>query len=267
MTRTAFERHEPDDRPPFDPVEWEALGIPRRDGLVWWKHHIGPDHALRWRRAGVAEPIEAVRWKIAGVHPDTVREWIYAEIDAREAVAWTEFGFNVAEARKHKRAGRSPIQAYGRAHRLHMVPPPSGATPPSRPHVVPPASSLQRGSSALHRFTRAVHPRDPRVMHSYMHRGWVDDEAIAWAIHGIEAGEAIAWKELGLTPVEAGRQQEQGMNAMQTAKAWWQAGIPFDEVADWIGAGLSPDEAAAQRARGITVERAAVLRSLRKDRE
>ena len=44
------------------------------------------------------------------------------------------------------------------------------------------------------------------------------------------------------------------------------AGIPFHEVADWMGAGLSPEEAAEQRANGVTVERAAVLRSLRRDK-
>lgn len=103
-----------------------------------------------------------------------------------------------------------------------------------------------------------------RLMHSYMLRQWVDDEAIAWASHGIDAGDAGAWKELGLTPVEAERQQALGLGAMQTAKAWWRAGIPVDEVADWIGAGLTPEEAAEQRAKGVTGERAAVLRSLRK---
>ena len=70
-----------------------------------------------------------------------------------------------------------------------------------------------------------------RLMHSYMLRQWVDDEAIAWASHGIDAGDAGAWKELGLTPVEAERQQALGLGAMQTAKAWWRAGIPVDEVA------------------------------------
>ena len=124
MTETTFEHPEPDDRAQFDPEQWEALGISKQDALVWWRHRISPADALRWRRAGVTEPIDAVRWKIAGVSPDTVREWIYANIDAREAVGWTELGFNVAEARKHKRAGCTPVQAYGRAHRLQAVPDP-----------------------------------------------------------------------------------------------------------------------------------------------
>jgi hypothetical protein len=267
MTETTFESPEPDDRERFDPEPWETLGISKQVGLSWWRHRIAPADALRWRRAGVTEPIDGVRWKIAGVSPDTVREWIYAKIDAREAVGWTELGFSVPKARRHKRAGRTPVQAYGRAHRLRAVPQQS-APPQARVYARAqplPGPVAHPGGSAMHRFTESVRPRDPRVMHSYIHRQWFDDEAIAWAVHGIEASEALAWQELGLTPVEAERQRAQGSNAMQTAKAWWQAGIPFDEVADWIGAGLTPTEAADQRSRGITVERAAVLRSLRKD--
>jgi hypothetical protein len=269
VTETTFEQPEPDDRAAFDPEPWRALGISEPDGRVWCRHRISPGDALRWRRAGVSEPIDAVRWKIAGVTPDTVREWIYAKIDAREAVGWTELGFNVAEARRHKRAGRTAVQAYGRAHRSGTVSSASGA-------VAFPAGPLGAGvqrraahahATGRHRFIQAVGRSDPSVMQSYMARNWFDDEAVAWAAHGIDATEALAWKELGLTPPEAERQPATGATAMQTAKAWWQAGIPFDEVADWIGAGLTPQEAAEQRASGVTVERAAVLRSLRKGQE
>ncbi len=272
MTETTFEQPEPDDRAAFDPEPWRALGISEPDGRVWSRHRIGPIDALRWRRAGVSEPIDAVRWKIAGVTPDTVREWMYAKIDAREAVGWTELGFNVAEARRHRRAGRTAVQAYGRGHRPHAVSPPSGPPPiqagPPSAGVHRRARAARARASGAHQFMQRVGGRgDPRVIESYMARNWFDDEAIAWAAHGIEASEALAWKELGLTPPEAERQQATGANAMQTAKAWWQAGIPFDEVADWIGAGLTPQEAAEQRASGVTVERAAVLRSLRKGEE
>lgn len=266
---------EPDDRGPFDPEQWRALGMSKDDGLLWWKHRIDPRDALRWQRAAVSKPIDAVRWKIAGVSPDTVREWIYAKIDAREAVAWNELGFSVAEARKHKRARRSPVEAYGRKQRLFMAGAPGPPRPPG-PQTMPAPPAGPGGGvgyavsggrdSDMHRFIEAVHTHGGRVVHSYMQQRWFDDEAIAWASHGIDAEDALAWKELGLTPVEAGRYQEQGMSAMQTAKAWWQAGIPFEEVADWIGAGLTPKEAAEQRANGVTAERAAVLRSLRKDR-
>lgn len=251
MTETTFDQPEPEERRPYDAAPWQALGFSSAAGWTWWKHRIDPGDALRWQRAGVTTPIDAVRWKIAGLDADTVREWIDAEIDAREAVAWKELGFNVREARTHKRAGHSPVQAYGKSPRPMRA---------SSQGVV-----VGNGPDA-HRFIQAIGRRDPRLVHSYIQRQWLDDEAIAWASHGVEATEALAWKELGLTPVEAERQQKQGHSAMQTAKAWWQMGIPFEEVADWIGAGLTAEEAAAQRASGVTVEQAAVLRSLRKEK-
>ncbi len=250
---------DPRDRRRFDAERWRELGFSRESGLAWFEHRIEPQDALRWQRAEVVEPIDAVRWKIAGIGPDTVREWVYAKIDAREAVAWTELGFNVADARKQKRAGRTAVQAYGHAHRMNAAVP-YPPTPPS------PQAGLSRVGLSNRRFMEAVRGRDPRVMHSYMQRQWFDDEAIAWATHGIEAADALAWKELGLTPVEAERYRTREMSPMQAAKAWRRAGIPFDEVADWIGAGLSPEEAVQQRANGVTAERVAVLRSLRKNK-
>lgn len=269
MTKTTFEQPEPEERGPFDPKQWEAVGIAKDDGLGWWKHRIDPGDAVAWQRAGVREPIDAVRWKIAAVTPDTVREWIRAEIDAREAVGWTELGFSVVDARHHKRAGRTPVQAYGRRHRTRPAPPPpqtrAAAGTGWTAYGPRPPASVRHGPGPQ-RFMQAVGHRDPRVTHSYMQRQWFDDEAIAWATHGIEAADALAWKELGLTPVEAERQQSQGLSAIQTAKAWWKANIPFDEVADWLGAGLTPQEAAEQRANGVTADQAAVLRSLRKEK-
>ena len=264
MTETTFEQPDPGDARGFEPEQWAAVGFEREAAKAWWRNRIDRDEALRWCKAGVTEPIDAVRWKIAGVDPRTVREWTYAEIDARAAVAWTELGFNAASARKHKRAGRTPAAAFGHRHRVQTgapVPMPSG------PVLGRPGSSRLMhvpGDLQMHRFIQSVRERHPQVLHTYMQRQWLDDEALAWALHGIDAGDAAAWRELGLTPVEAERQQAQGLGAMQTAKAWWQAGIPFDEVADWIGAGLTPQEAAEQRASGVTAERAAVLRSLRK---
>jgi hypothetical protein len=257
MTSPVPGRPDPGDHRRFDPELWRELGFSSESGLDWFKHRIEPQDAVRWQRAEVTEPIDAVRWKIAGIGPDTVREWVYAKIDAREAVAWTELGFNVAEARKQKRAGRTAVQAYGRARRVSA----SAAVYPTLPQPF-----ASRAAVGPRRFMESVRGRDPRVMHSYMQRQWFDDEAIAWATNGIEAADALAWKELGLTPVEAKRYQTREMSPMQAAKAWWRAGIPVDEVADWIGAGLSPEEAAQQRANGVTAERAAVLRSLRKNK-
>jgi hypothetical protein len=267
MTETTFRQPEPEPERRFDPEAWESIGISRAEGENWFRHRIAPGEALSWRRAEVSEPLEAVRWKIAGVHPGTVREWEYAKIEAREAVVWAELGFNAARARVHKRAGRSAVQAYGHDHS-----PPGGwisgaASAVSAPS---PSATSRRALPGPQRLMQAVgrgRGAGGRVVHSYMTRHWFDDEAIAWASHGIDAADALAWKELGLTPVEAARQEAQGSGAMRTAKAWWRAGIPVEEVADWIGAGLTPEEAVEQRAKGVTGERAAVLRSLRKDED
>jgi hypothetical protein len=267
MTKTTFEPPEPDPPRRFDPEPWESIGISGAEGEGWWRHRIEPGQALSWRRAGVSEPLEAVRWKTAGVDPGKVREWVYAEIDAREAVVWAELGFDAAGARGHKRAGRSAVQAYGMEQRTRGGGL-SGIV--SSISSVSPTGSQAAALQGPHRLMQALgrhHRGNRHVLHSYMSRQWFDDEAIAWASHGIEAADALSWKELGLTPVEAARQQAQGASAMQTAKAWWRAGIPVDEVADWIGAGLTPEEAVAQRAKGVTGERAAVLRSLRRDED
>jgi hypothetical protein len=249
----------PDDRGRgFDLEPWLSLGITKRDAEAWLVQRIGPAEASRWRRAGVSVPIEAVRWKRAGVEARGVREWLYAGIDAREAVVWTELGFDAPRARRHKRAGLTATQAYGRERNAARPAAPSWSGFSWGPARPPAARSPAR-------FVDAVRQRSPRVIHSYMQRGWTDDDAIAWALQDIDAGEALAWKELGLRPAEARRLHEGGQTAMQTAKAWWEAGVPLSEVADWIGAGLTPAEAAAQRANGVSAERAAILRSLRKD--
>jgi hypothetical protein len=257
MTEVTFGDPDPHRRRAFNSEEWQRLGIAKSEALGWWKDRIEPGDALRWRKAGVTTPVDAVRWKIAGVDPGTVRQWIDAGIDAGEAVVWAELGFDSIRARLHKRAGRSPVQAYGAERRA-----PDPRTSAS--------SQVSTFGHARHGFMQAVTRGGPgqagrHVVHSYMSRQWFDDEAIAWATLGFDAGDAIAWKELGLTPTEAQRQQTHGVSAMQAAKAWWKAGIPVDEVADWIGAGLTPEEAAEQRTRGVTVEQAAVLRSLRKN--
>jgi hypothetical protein len=254
VTGATSRQPEPGPRRAFDPEPWQALGINRHEGENWWRHRIEPPDALRWRRAGVQEPLAAARWRIAGVHPATVREWIYAEIDAGEAVVWAELGFDAARARVHKRAGRTPVEAHGVERRA-----PSGGGSARAGAADHPRRAFFQALAGHGNLQRG------RLIPSYMSRQWFDDEAVAWAVSGFEAADAIAWKELGLTPDEAKRQQDQGANAMQTAKAWWRAGIPVDEVADWMGAGLTPDEARKQRADGVTVEQAAVLRSLRRN--
>jgi len=104
---------------------------------------------------------------------------------------------------------------------------------------------------------------DPRTMHGYLQRGWVDEEAVEWARHGIEAQDAYTWFDLALKAAEAGRLVLEGRTPGDVVREWWNAGIPFEEAAEWIGTGLSAAEAVEQRAQGITVEHAASLRALR----
>ncbi|MBO0714904.1 MAG: hypothetical protein J2O39_03120 [Acidimicrobiales bacterium] len=244
---------EPGDPEPLE--EWIAAGIPRDDAELWRNWRFRLRSAMAWRQAGVLDGLRAAQWTTAGATPETVGQWTAAGISATEAVSWHEFGFSLAEARRHKSAGRSPHDAF--AGRRPSAPSPMGfaaVRPP--PGFMAPPGPIQRFIAAGAR---------PEVMHSYMTRHWVDDEAAAWAKEGIEAAEANLWKALGVRPGEAGRLVKQGLSVAETLKNWWRAGIPVDEVADWIGAGLSPEEAATQRARGITAEQAAALRALRDD--
>jgi hypothetical protein len=247
------------DRPGFDAAAWARVGIPREQAEVWWRGRIDPHTALRWRRAGVAEPRDAVRWRTAGIGVDDVERWIQGKIGPGEAVVWVELGFDAGAAAEHKRAGRSPVQAFA-AERAHPTPPATAGRRVSGPRLGRHAHGPQRLMEAVGQDPKARH-----VLHSYMHRQWFDEDAATWAARGIDASEAQAWKELGLAPAEAERQQKRGRSAMQTAMEWCRAGVPVDEVADWLGAGLTPAEAVAQRATGVTAERAAILRSLRRD--
>ncbi len=115
----------------------------------------------------------------------------------------------------------------------------------------------QWGGGPVQTFVEAGVP--PQMLYSYMARQWFDDEAVAWAKEGIDAGEAPVWKALGLRPHEARRLVRNGAALAGTVRDWWQAGIPIGEVADWIGAGLTP-EAALWRRSGRSVATARVMR-------
>ena len=103
----------------------------------------------------------------------------------------------------------------------------------------------QRGSGPVQTFVEAGVP--PQMLYSYTARQWFDDEAVAWAKAGIDAGEAPVWKALGLRPDEASRLVRTGATLADTVRDWWRAGIPIDEVAHWIGAGLTPETAVRER--------------------
>ena len=237
---------EPDADDPEPVASWLAAGFDSTDAEVWRRWRFTIARAEAWINAGVTEGLHAAQWMTAGADPMLVQSWRDAGIDASEAVQWHEMGFDVTRARAEKSKGRSPTDAFAQAQ-------------PPRPRsgwasVAPTGQRVLRRSGA-----------DPRFMHGYMQRQWMDEEAVAWAKQGIEAADAYTWHALGLTPAEAGRLVLQGRLPGEVIREWWMAGIPFEEVADWIGAGLSAQEAVDQRARGITAEQAAALRALRKD--
>lgn len=237
----------------FNADSWLAIGLPAEVGRCWWKCGFDVVGAQLWLRAGVSQPIDAVSWKIADIPPGVVNQWLDAGICVPEAIAWREFGFGLDDARAHREAGRTPVEAYGRGFTVVETEP-----------ETPQGDEGIQGNRERRRFIEAVGRGHAGIISTYLHRRWLDDEAIAWATHGLEAAEALAWKLLGVTPIEAQRLHKLGASAMETAKSWWDASVPFDEVADWIGAGLGPAEAARQRENGATVQDAAVLRSLRR---
>jgi hypothetical protein len=255
MARTGIDNPWRPDEEPGDPEpleEWVKAGIPRDQAGTWRNWRFRLRSAMAWRQAGVLDGLRAAQWTTAGATPETVSQWMAAGISPTEAVSWHEFGFSLAEARQQKSAGRRPDQAFAERQ-------PSPRTP-MRPGLRPPFG-FAGSPGPLQKFLAAG--ARPEVVHGYVMRQWVDEEATAWAAEGIEAAEANLWKALGLRPSEAGRLVKQGMSVAETVKSWWRAGIPVEEVADWIGAGLSAEEAADQRAKGITAEQAATLRALR----
>ena len=186
----------------------------------------------------------------AGVDPTTLPQWLDAGIDASEAALWHEMGYDIDGAKAEKAKGLGPTDAFAQAQA------------PSR--AARRVTVTGGGTVDCTWWTSGFGPGgDPRVMHGYHMRQWIDEEAMQWAAQGIEAADAYTWHALGLTPAEAGRLAIQGRGPGDVIREWWGAGIPFDEVAEWIGAGLTSTEALNQRAQGITAEQAAALRALR----
>ncbi len=232
-----------------DLAAWTGAGFAAEQADVFrrWRFTLG--EAVAWRQAGVADGIRAAQWVTAGVTPESVNRWRAAGIDATQAVHWHEMGFDLQSARAAAQRGLTPEAAFEQRNQARR----QGWTG-SGPGT-PGDADLMR------RLQAAGVPM--RVMHGYLAANWQPDDALPWALVGIEVAEAGLWRAIGLTAAEAGRLAGRGANAVDTVREWWRAGIPFDEVADWIGAGLTAQEAAEQRARGITAEHAKTLRALR----
>jgi hypothetical protein len=210
--------------------------------------------AEAWARAGVSDAAEARSWHVAGVTPDEVAGWRAAGIGFAEAAAWREFGYSLEQAREAKRRGRKPSDAFRR--RLSRQPQPSAMSA-----LVPVNAAV--GLPEMQTFLERIRRKHPELLHGYFQRRWLDDEAVALARAGIDAGEALLWKEFGVAPAEAARLAKAGREPASELRSWWEAGIPPDEVAAWLGAGLTAEEAAEQRTRGVSAEAAAVMRALR----
>jgi hypothetical protein len=250
----------------FDAAAYEAAGLSAVEGRSWWEWRISAAAAVRWRAAGVTDPLAAAQWDIAGVGQDEIDGWRSAGIPAREAIGWHEFGFDLPSAIENRSRGRTPEDAYDVSQGREPAGARGGANSGTGflNMVGLSGSGVQQETD---RFISKVANSTGIIMYSYLVQGWTDDEAIAWASQKIDAAAARTWQELGLRPAEAGRFIRRGVNPMAVARDWWRVGIPFDEVASWLGAGLTPAEALDQRGRGVTVEQAETLRVLRSDRD
>jgi hypothetical protein len=250
VRRTRTDASEPDDSEPEDLEAWVAAGFDPRDAQAWRNWRFSIARAEAWLQQGVTEGLHAAQWMAAGVNPTTIQKWTDADIDASEAALWHEMGFDIDGAKAGKAKGLGPTDAFAQSQ-------------PARP-----MTSLSVRRNVPRGLLGGFGPGgDPRVMHGYHQRQWVDEEAMKWASQGIEAADAYTWHALGLDPVEAGRLAVQGRGPGDVIREWWSTGIPFAEVADWIGAGLTSMEALKQRAEGITVEQAAALRALRRQEQ
>jgi hypothetical protein len=235
-----------------DSQAWLDAGFAADQAQVFRRWRFTLDEAVAWRHAGVADGLRAAQWVTAGVTPESVNRWRAAGIDATQAVHWHEMGFDFQAARDARQRGLTPDAAFAQRQ------PSPWAGSLRGPGPGGPAGAR---ADLLRRLQGAGVP--PQVLRGYLTANWDTDEALPWAVAGLEVADATLWRALGLTAAEAGRLTRKGVGPVDTVRDWWRAGIPFDEVADWIGAGLTAQEAADQRRRGITAEQAAALRALR----
>lgn len=243
------------DRPPEDLTPWLAAGFRRVDALAWRRWNFTLEDARRWQRAGVRVALAAAQWQAAAVSPATVGSWLAEKITASEAIRWHEFGFDLDQAREHRKHGRGPDQAFGQHQVTRSVSAFQGG-------AIAATGPVSAQASAFRAFMRSG--AAPNVLAGYMQAHWTDEDAVAWAKQGIQAWDARTWRMIGLTPAEAAELQNADVRPERVIEEWWRAGIPFEEVADWLGAGLTASEAVEQRAAGVTQEQAAALRALRR---
>jgi len=253
----------------FEDDDYERVGISDRDARSWRRWAVEPIDAARWLKASVDDGLVAAQWRTAGVPPTDVRKWIDAGLTSTEAVQWHEMGVGPETALKERAAGRKPADHVNKNRLTLTVRSFRGQGKPRglRADAVASAVPEDELDDALDEKLLGEYFSGTGTGISYLHIGWVGDDARPWRAAGMDALDARDWVELGFTVKEAVALELQGLGPAQVLLAWTRAGIPPDEMAQWCGAGLTIEEALAQRAAGVTAEQAAVMRSLRQSEQ
>src|SRR5712692_5207251 len=139
------------------------------EAVTWAKEGIDAGEAPVWKALGL-RPYEARRLVRSGATlADTMRDWWLSGIPIGEVADWIGTGLT-PEAAVRRRSGRRVATARVRRG--------------------------GRGPAPVQTFVEAIAP--PQMPPSYVTRQLLDDEAVAWAKHGIDGAEAPVWKALRL---------------------------------------------------------------------
>lgn len=259
---TYVERGDPGSDDGFEDRDYERVGIDPAMARSWRRWGIEPLEAARWIAHGITEPVDAVRWSPA-VRPEQVQELVEAGLDSALLARWREHGASVKEAIAGVANGQSPEDRTQQRNTSSL-------------RIAMRGTASSRGLRAVAAAEAVPAPTDEaddelvtrmaelgNMSHSYLRVGWVESDALPWALIGIDPLDARDWMLLGLTPAEAAECERSGRGPTDVALEWWRAGFQPEEIAPWLGAGMTPEEAGDQKATGVTLEQAAVMRSLR----
>jgi hypothetical protein len=97
--------------------EWRRVGISDPGEAVKWRNgSFQAPHASLWREAGFG-PIEAAGWMKGDFHPGEAKIWSREGFNAETATAWKAQKFYYPEAQEWQQAGVPPAEAAARAKR------------------------------------------------------------------------------------------------------------------------------------------------------
>jgi hypothetical protein len=246
----------------FEDRDYDRVGIEPGMARAWRRWGIEPLEAARWIAHGITEPVDAVRWSPA-VQPEQVKELVEAGLDSALLARWREHGASVKEAIAGVAKGQSPEDRTQQRSTSSLRIAMRGTASGRGLRAVIAAEAIQApADEADEAFVQRMAELGS-MAHSYLRVGWVERDALPWALIGIDPLDARDWMLLGLTPAEAAECEGKGQGPVDVALEWWRGGFQPEEIAPWLGAGLTPEEAGDQKATGVTLEQAAVLRSLR----